>query len=112
MLGGGVYRGSTVLVTGTAGTGKTTLAASAVDAACARGESALFVSFEESPDQIIRNMRSVGGDLGRWVDDGLLRLGGERATAFGLEAHLALIERLLDETEPTVAVLEAVGSLS
>ena len=64
MLGGGVYRGSTVLVTGTAGTGKTTLAASAVDAACARGESALFVSFEESPDQIIRNMRSVGIDLG------------------------------------------------
>ena len=68
MLGGGVYRGSTVLVTGTAGTGKTTLAASAVDAACARGESALFVSFEESPDQIIRNLRSVGIDLGRWVD--------------------------------------------
>src|SRR4051794_6613178 len=112
MLGGGVYRGSTVLVTGTAGTGKTTLAASAVDAACARGETALFVSFEESPDQIIRNLRSVGIDLGRWVDDGLLRVWGERATAFGLEAHLAGIERLLEETEPTVAVLDAVGSLS
>src|SRR4051812_25286734 len=112
MLGGGVYRGSTVLVTGTAGTGKTTLAASAVDAACARGESALFVSFEESPDQIIRNMRSVGIDLGRWVAAGLLRLWGERATAFGLEAHLSGIERLLEETEPEVAVLDAVGSLS
>jgi circadian clock protein KaiC len=112
MLGGGVYRGSTVLVSGSAGTGKTTLAASSVDAACARGESALFVSFEESPRQIIRNMRSVGIDLGRWVDAGLLRLWGERATAFGLEAHLAGIERLLEETEPTVAVLDAVGSLS
>src|SRR4051812_2585286 len=110
--GGGVYRGSTVLVTGTAGTGKTTLAASAVDAACARGESALFVSFEESPDQIVRNLRSVDIDLGRWVDQGLLRLWGERASAFGLEAHLSGIERLLEEAEPAVAVLDAVGSLS
>jgi circadian clock protein KaiC len=100
------------LVSGSAGTGKTTLGAAAVDAACARGETALFVSFEESPDQIIRNMRSVGLDLGRWVDAGLLRLWGERATAFGLEAHLSAIERLLEETEPTVAVLDAVGSLS
>src|SRR5215218_6145470 len=112
MLTGGVHRGSTVLITGTAGTGKTTLAASAVDAACARGEPALFVSFEESPDQIVRNMRSVGIDLGRWVDAGLLRLWGQRATAFGLESHLAGIERLLDETTPGIAVLDAVGSLS
>jgi circadian clock protein KaiC len=101
-----------VLISGTAGTGKTTLAASAVDAACARGERALFVSFEESPDQIVRNMRSVGVDLGRWVDAGLLRLWGQRATAFGLESHLAGIERLLEETTPGIAVLDAVGSLS
>ena len=112
MLTGGVHRGSTVLITGTAGTGKTTLGASAVDAACARGESALFVSFEQSPDQLVRNMRSVGIDLGRWVDAGLLRLWGQRATAFGLESHLAGIERLLDETTPTIAVLDAVGSLT
>src|SRR4051794_3179341 len=112
MLTGGVHRGSTVLITGTAGTGKTTLAASAVDAACARGEPALFVSFEESPDQVVRNMRSVGVDLGRWVGAGLLRLWGQRATAFGLESHLAAIERLLDETTPGIAVLDAVGSLS
>src|SRR5215217_4979390 len=109
MLGGGVYRGSTVLVSGSAGTGKTTLGAAAVAAACARGETALFVSFEESPDQIIRNMRSVGLDLGRWADAGLLRLWGERATAFGLESHLASIDRLLEDTRPTVAVLDAVG---
>jgi circadian clock protein KaiC len=112
MLRGGVYRGSTVLITGAAGTGKTTLAAAAVDAACARGETALLVSFEESPDQLVRNMRSVGMDLQRWVDAGLLRLWAERATAFGLEAHLAGIERLLEDTAPTVAVLDAVGSLS
>src|SRR6476620_11857911 len=112
MLRGGVYSGSAVLVSGTAGTGKTTLAAQAVEAACARGEQALFVSFEESPDQIVRNMRSVGIDLGRWVDAGLLRLWGERATAFGLEAHLSGIERLLEESAPALAVLDAVGSLS
>jgi circadian clock protein KaiC len=112
MLAGGVYRGSTVLISGTAGTGKTTLAAQAVDAACARGEKALFISFEESPRQIVRNMRSVGIDLGRWIDAGLLQVWGERATAFGLEAHLDRIEQLLDDVQPEVAVLDSVGSLS
>ena len=112
MLAGGVYRGSTILISGTAGTGKTTLAAQAVEAACARGEKALFVSFEESPDQIVRNMRSVGIDLRRWLDAGLLTIWGERATAFGLEAHLDGIEQLLDEIQPDVAVLDSVGSLS
>lgn len=112
MLDGGVYRGSTVLISGSAGTGKTTLAAQAVEAACARGEKALFVSFEESPGQIVRNMRSVGIELGRWIDAGLLTLWGERATAFGLEAHLDRVERLLDEVQPAVAVLDSVGSLS
>jgi circadian clock protein KaiC len=112
MLGGGVYSGSTVLVSGSAGTGKTTLAAQAVAAACARGEKALFVSFEESPGQIVRNLRSVGIDLQRWIDAGLLRLWGERATAFGLEAHLDGIEQLLDEVQPQIAVLDSVGSLS
>lgn len=112
MLSGGAYRGSTVLVSGSAGTGKTTLAAQAAAAACARGEKALFVSFEESPGQIVRNMRSVGIDLGRWVDAGLLTLWGERATAFGLEAHLDRLEQLLDQVEPTVAVLDSVGSLT
>lgn len=112
MLAGGVYRGSTVLISGTAGTGKTTLAAQAVDAACARGEKALFISFEESPRQIVRNMRSVGIDLGRWIDAGLLQVRGERATAFGLEAHLDRVDQLLDEVQPQVAVLDSVGSLS
>ena len=111
LLGGGVYRGSMVMVSGDAGTGKTTLAATLVDAACARGERALFVSFEESPDQLIRNMRSVGIDLGRWVESGLLRMWSERATAYGLEAHLGRLQRLLDELTPAVVALDALASL-
>lgn len=111
MLGGGVYRGSTVLVTGGVGTGKTTLAAHAVSAACRRGDRALFVSFEEAPAQIVRNLRSADIDLGRWMDDGRLRLWGERVTAFGLESHVATLEDLLEEVQPGVVVLDSVASL-
>lgn len=111
LLGGGVYRGTTVMVSGSAGTGKTTLAASMVAAACARGERALFVSFEESPDQLVRNMGSVGIDLRRWVDAGLLQMWSERATAYGMESHLGRLERLLDETAPSVVALDAIDSL-
>jgi circadian clock protein KaiC len=111
MLGGGAYRGSTVLVSGSAGTGKTTIAAHTAVAACARGETVLFVSFEESPEQLIRNMRSVGVDLRRWVDARRLRLLGQRATAFGLEEHLVRIGLLLQDSEPELVVLDSVGSL-
>jgi circadian clock protein KaiC len=112
MVGGGVYRGSTVLVSGSAGTGKTTIAATMVDAACARGERALFVSFEESPEQLVRNMRSVGVDLGHWRDAGLLTMWSERATAAGLEEHLGRLERLLDEVKPAVVTVDALASLA
>lgn len=111
MLGGGVYRGSTVLVSGGVGTGKTTLAAHAVDTACRRGERALFVSYEEAPAQLVRNLRSVGLDLGHWVTLGGLRLWGERATAAGLEGHVAGLEDLLDDLRPDVVVLDSVASL-
>lgn len=111
MLGGGVFRSSMVMVSGGAGTGKTTLAAAIVDAACARGEQALFISFEESPEQLVRNMSSVGIDLGRWVDAGLLLMWSERATAYGLESHLGRLERMLDDAEPMVVALDAIGSL-
>ncbi len=112
ILGGGVYRGSTLLISGTAGTGKTTLAAHVMAAACARGERALFLSFEESPAQMIRNMRSVGIDLERWVQTGMMRLLAERATAYGLEAHLGRLQRLLDDFRPEVVVLDAMASLT
>jgi circadian clock protein KaiC len=111
MLAGGLFRGSTVLVSGTAGTGKSTLGAHLVDAACARGERALLVLFEESPDQVIRNMRSVGLDLGRWAEAGLLRMWAARPTVFGLETHLAILARLIEEFGPAVAVLDGIASL-
>jgi circadian clock protein KaiC len=99
-------------VSGGAGTGKTTIAATVVAAACARGERAAFVSFEESPDQLVRNLRSVGIDLGRWRDEGLLTMWSERATSTGLESHLGHLQRLLDETTPAVVVIDAIASLS
>ena len=112
MLGGGLFRGSTVLVSGAAGTGKSTLGAHLIDAACARGEKALLVLFEESPDQIIRNMRSVGLDLGRWAEAGSLRMWAARPAAFGLETHLAILARLIEEFGPAVAVLDGIASLT
>ncbi len=112
MLAGGLFRGSTVLVSGTAGTGKSTLGAHLMDAACARGERALLVLFEESPAQVIRNMRSVGLDLGRWAEAGLLRMWAARPTVFGLETHLAILARLLDEFGPAVVVLDGIASLT
>ena len=111
MLGGGAYRGSSMMISGTAGTGKTSMGALMADAACARGESTLFFSLEESPAQLIRNMRSIGMDLQRWVDEGLLRLYAVRPTALGFEEHLAVLHRLLEETDPQLVVLDAVSSL-
>ena len=79
----GFYRGSSVLVSGTAGTGKSSLAAHFVDAACRRGERAIYFSFEESPSQIVRNMRSIGIDLEPWVKKGLLQFQASRPTFAG-----------------------------
>ena len=111
MLSGGLFRGSTVLVSGSAGTGKTTLGAHLIDAACARGERALLIMHEESADEVIRNMRSVGLDLRRWAEAGLLRISAVRPTEFGLENHLALVSRLLTEHAPTVVVVDGIASL-
>jgi len=112
MLAGGLYRGSTVLISGAPGTGKTTAGAHLIDAACARGERAVLVLFEESPDEVIRNMRSVGLDLEHWADAGLLRIWAARPSAFGLETHLTLLARLLDEHKPAIAVLDGITGLT
>ena len=109
--GQGFYRGSSILATGTAGTGKTSLAAHLVNAACARGESCLFFSFEESPDQILRNMRSIGIDLARWIKKGLLHIHSTRPTAHGLELHLVEMHNLLEERKPRVVVVDPISSL-
>ncbi len=112
MLGGkGFYRGSTVLVSGTAGTGKTSLGAHLVDAACRRGERCLYFSFEESPGQLIRNMQSLGLDLGQWTRKNLLKFHSSRATLYGLEMHLAIIHKIVQEFQPQVVVIDPVGSL-
>jgi circadian clock protein KaiC len=112
MLGGkGYFRGSSVLVTGTAGTGKTSLGGHFLDAACARGERALFFAFEESPEQIIRNLRSLGVDLGRWVKKGLLRIEAARPSAFGFEMHLVRMHHLLAEYKPKVVMMDPVSGL-
>jgi len=112
MLGGeGFYRGTTVLVSGTAGTGKTSLAASFVDAACRRGERCLYFSFEESQGQLTRNMRSIGLDLEQWSRKKLLQFHSSRATFYGLEMHLAIIHKIVQDFQPRVVVLDPIGSL-
>ena len=109
MLGGkGFYRGSSILVSGTAGTGKSTIAAHFVDASCRRGERAQFFAFEESQDQIIRNMRSIGIDLEKYVKQGLLDFKNARPSNFGLEVHLALIHKMISEYEPEVVVVDPI----
>ncbi|HXE81839.1 MAG TPA: circadian clock protein KaiC, partial [Gemmatimonadales bacterium] len=111
MLGGaGVYRGSSVLVSGTAGTGKTSLAAHFVDAACRRGERCLYLSFEESPQQLMRNMRSIGLKLMPWVKKDLLRFHSTRPSAYGLEMHLAMVHRMVKEFQPRVVVIDPITS--
>jgi circadian clock protein KaiC len=113
MLGaGGFYRGSSVLLTGTAGTGKTTFASSFVDAACVRGERCLFFVFEESPAQIIRNARSVGLDLARHAESGLLRFEAARPSLYGLEMHLARMHRDLDLFQPDVVVIDPISAFN
>jgi circadian clock protein KaiC len=112
MLGGkGYFRGSTVLVSGTAGTGKTSLAAHFLDAACGRGERCLYFLFEESPKQLLRNMRSIGVDLDPWVAAGLLQFHADRPSRYGLETHLATIHGVVADFKPTVTVLDPVTNL-
>jgi circadian clock protein KaiC len=112
MLGGkGYYRGSTMLISGAAGTGKTSLAAHFLDAACRRGERCLCFLFEESPKQLIRNMRSIGVDLSGWVAAGLLRFHADRPSRYGLETHLVTMHHLVADFRPTVTVIDPVTNL-
>lgn len=112
MLGGkGFYRGSSVLISGTAGSGKTTMSASFADAACRRGERCLFVGFEESVDQVTRNMSSVGLDLKQWVEKGLLVHEAWRPTEYGIEMHLLRIHKLIDAVKPDHVVVDPITNL-
>lgn len=112
MLGGkGYFRGSSILISGTAGTGKTSVAASFANAACARGEHCIYFAFEESPDQIIRNMRSIGIDLEPWVEKGLLQIHSVRSTAQGLEMHLLRMTNLINQSNPSMIIVDPITNL-
>lgn len=112
MLGGkGFFRGSSILVSGTAGTGKTSIAATFVDAACKRKERCLYFAFEESSQQIIRNMASIGLDLQQHVNSGLLHFHASRPTLHGLEMHLVTIHKKIKLLKPRVVVLDPITNL-
>jgi circadian clock protein KaiC len=112
MLGGkGYFRGSSVLVTGTAGAGKSSMSAHFVDAACRRGERCLYFAFEESRNQIIRNMHSIGIDLEQWVNRGLLEFRNSRPTLYGLEMHLVTMHKAIESFNPSVVVVDPISNL-
>jgi circadian clock protein KaiC len=109
--GKGYFRGSSILLSGTAGSGKTTLAASFADATCQRGERCLYIDFEESRDQVERNMKSVGLHLDRWTRKGLLFHEAWRPTQFGIEMHLLRIHKLIETVKPQCVILDPVTNL-
>jgi circadian clock protein KaiC len=110
LSGGGFHRASSILVSGVAGSGKSSVAACFVDAACAAGERALFFSFEESADQSVRNMKSIGMDIGRWIKSDKLRFIAARPTFYSLEMHLAVMLREVTRFNPSLVVLDPISS--
>ncbi len=113
MFGGkGYYRGSSILISGTAGTGKTSFAAEFGRAACKRRERCIYFAFEESPDQIVRNMRSIGIELQPYIDAGLMQINASRPMAYGLEMHLIMMRRLIDKFEPSMVIIDPISNLT
>jgi len=112
MLGGkGFYRATSILVSGTAGTGKSSLALSFANETCKNGQKCLYMTFEESSDQVIRNMRSIGIDLLPWVDKGLLKMTAVRSTYYGLETHLVTIHKMVESLNPAVVIMDPITNL-
>jgi circadian clock protein KaiC len=109
--GKGYFKGSSILVSGMAGSGKSTVAAQFAGSICASGKRCIYFSMEESPDQIIRNMRSIGIDLQKWVDKKLLRFSARRPSLFGLETHLAIMYRDVTDFEPAAVVIDPMSAL-
>lgn len=109
--GKGYYRGSTILISGTAGTGKSSIAATFAQSACERGERVLYFAFEESESQIIRNMESIGIKLRPYVDKGILRIEASRPTVFGLEMHLTTVHHAVEDFKPSVVIVDPITNL-
>ena len=109
LSGKGYFRSSIMLVSGTAGTGKTSIAAQFAEAACKRGERVLFFTFEESPSQLMRNMLSIGIDLEPWVKKGLLQFHATRPTLYGLENHLTTSIKLINKFEPNIVIVDPIN---
>lgn len=109
--GKGFYKGSSILVSGTAGTGKTSIAASFAHETCKRNERCLYIAFEESPEQIVRNMMSIGLDMGRYVKSGLLKFHASRPTMYGLEMHLVVISKIIRAFQPHTVVIDPITNL-
>ena len=110
--GKGFYRSSSILVSGTAGTGKSSMAACFVNAACSRNERSLYFSFEEPQQQIVRNMASIGINLQPWIEKGLLSISSMRITSLGLEMHLSMMLKLIQNFRPQVIVVDPISNLS
>ncbi|MDZ7634003.1 MAG: circadian clock protein KaiC [Bacteroidales bacterium] len=108
--GKGYFLGSTVLVSGTAGVGKTSVAAHFAEAACRRGERVLYFCFEESPNQLMRNMRSIGIELEPWVLNGLLQFQATRPTFYGLEMHLAVTHKAVNSFKPDIVIMDGINT--
>ncbi|GAB3892628.1 circadian clock protein KaiC [Larkinella knui] len=109
--GKGFFKGSSILVSGTAGTGKTSIAASFADSVCKRGERCIFFAFEESPQQIIRNMHSIGIDLQSHIDGGLLKFHAARPTLNGLEMHLVSLHKIIQDFDPQAVIVDPITNL-
>jgi circadian clock protein KaiC len=112
MMGGeGFYRGSSILLSGTSGTGKSSLAAIFAEQTCKRGESCIYFAFEESEAQIVRNMKSIGVDLQPWIDKGQLSVHATRPMHYGLEMHLATIQKMIRIRKPSSVIFDPVSNL-
>jgi circadian clock protein KaiC len=111
LRGGGYFRGSTILVSGSAGTGKSSVAAHLAMSTCERGERGLYFAFEESQAQLLRNMRSIGLDFAPWIEQGLLTFRSSRPTRQGIELHLVQMQKLVRDVEPSVVIVDPISNL-
>jgi len=109
--GGGFYRGSNILVSGTAGTAKTTIACYFADEQCKKKEKTIYFAFEESPQQLVRNMKSIGLNLQKHIDDGYLQIHSSRPSLNGLELHLLTLRKLIKEYKPTTIIIDPISNL-